>query len=88
MNQPVAEAGHILQGRKEIVRHDTCLVEHFEGVPVITWSPEPFRGDDVIGQVNAGFDRDLQVMPGCTDLDGIGQELAFVVAGQMVNVPV
>jgi hypothetical protein len=69
MDQPVSKFGHLAQFQAKIFVEDTLLFKHLKGIVIVLRCPKAFRGNNVIGDVQAAFDAYLEVVFPASDQD-------------------
>ena len=60
VDQDIAEARHVSQGRRQFLREPSRLDEEVEEISVGLGFTQPLVRDDVRGDVQSGLDRDLK----------------------------
>ncbi len=84
--EQVAEAGHGLERADEVTLEQAFLAEDGEGIGEGLRGAQALRGDDVLGGVDAGLDRDEQPVLHGGQPVGISGQLAGGQAGQATQV--
>jgi len=62
VNQPVPKFGHLSQYQTKFCGDDAVLFENFERIRIVFRSPETLCRNDVVGNVQAAFNADLQIV--------------------------
>jgi len=77
MHHTIAKTCYLPQCGQKVVRQDFLFVEDNERVETILWRAVAVVGNNVMGNVKAGFNRYLKKMLGALDLREIGEKIRF-----------
>lgn len=86
MHQAIAEAHHLAEGAGELRGQEVVFVEDIENIAVIFGGAILLSRNDVVADVNASGNGNLQIVFGCAHLGRVRQKSALVNGGKVAQI--